>query len=190
MGRIADVLKFFPGTRRNAIVTAVVCDTGGGYFVTGQNFSVSGEDSPPLTGDYALLVDTPGTGDIAVAGYVDPINVKVALAGERRLYARSTDGVIVATVHLKQTGEATVFNSKVSATINPDGSATLTNGAGTMTLLDNGDFNINGVVIKPDGSIIVPKSVSSPLIQVDGKELKDHTHSGVDAGADDSGPNN
>ena len=171
MGRIANVLTFVPGIRRNAKVTAVVCDSGGGYLVTAQNFSVPGEDSPPLTGDYALLVETTATGDITVAGYVDPSNTQVALAGERRMYARNTDGLIVATVHLKQTGEATVFNSKASATIKPDGSATMTNGSGTMTMLDNGDFNINGVVIKPNGSIIVPSSLT-----LAGKEIAGHTH--------------
>lgn len=176
MGRIANVLSFARGILRTAKVTSVKGDAGGGYIVTGQNFSAPGDDSMPLVGDYALLVNTTGNGNIAVAGYVNPEDEQIALAGEKRLYARSEAGETVGTLHLKKDGTVTAWNSKITATMYPDGSATLTNGSGAMSLLDNGDFNINGVVIKPDGSIITPTGIETPSAIVGGKEINNHTH--------------
>jgi len=176
MGRIGGVLSFLRTLRRKAKVTEVKCDIGGGYIVTGQQFAPSGDDSMPLPGDYSVLMDTTGTGNIALLGYVDPLDQQLALPGEKRLYARNVEGFVVATAHLKNDGTIISWNGKVSTTMNPDGSSTLTNGSGTQTLLANGDINLNGVVIKPDGTIISPKIIQTPLIEVDGKELKDHIH--------------
>lgn len=73
--------------------------------------------------------------------------------------------------------------------VSEDTSIDVENSSGYMRLGANGTINLNGVTISPDGTVVVPTKLTSPLIEVDGKELKDHKHSGVQTGSGVSGPN-
>ena len=170
MGRIANVLSIVRGLRKQAKVTDIMCDPGGGANITPQQFNPPGDDSLPLIGDFAVILGATGTGNGAVCGYVNPTDEQLAQPGEKRFYARSVAGAVVSSVHMKR-----------------DGSITTTNGAGTFILEASGDLNLNGVVIKPDGTRLSTKSIETRLIEVDGKELKDHKHELSGGGT--TGPN-
>ena len=63
------------------------------------------------------------------------------------------------------------------------------NSNGALELKTNGDIDLNGVIIKPSGDVIMPNS-----LLLNGKEIDDHNHSqGVDSASDtqqDTGGNN
>lgn len=101
MGRIADVLSVEADGN-------VKCDKGGGDSTIVDHFADSGGDSPPLPGDSAALVDGPRTGTEQSTGYYDPKNEGQAEPGEKRLYARDSDGVLVAEIWLKADGTITI----------------------------------------------------------------------------------
>ena len=146
-----------------------------------------------------------GAGREAITGYVDPNNESKAAAGEKRIYARDENGVEVAEIWLKNTGEATISNGNGSTTLRPDGGSAITtpastfdaaadgsikgdNGNGSFELAVNGDFLVNGVTIKANGDVIFPNS-----LVLNGKEIDDHDHdySWTDpAGAGTTGGNN
>ena len=65
-----------------------------------------------------------------------------------------------------------------------DGSVVMKNGAGAVTLGADGTVNINGVIIDKNGNMTVPNSV-----KVQGKELANHTHGGVQPGSGNTGAN-
>ncbi len=167
MGRLAAVLSYIRTTINGAQVTDVKVDPGGGANVTAHHFAPVGDDSPPLVGDIAVLVAMPRTGSEAVVGYLDPINIPLAQAGEKRTIARDqTTGITVVELWLKN-----------------DGSALLSNALGSIALLTDGSVNINGVTIDAAGNVTVPSSLS-----LNGKELDAHVHlAGTPPG--NTGPN-
>jgi len=160
MGRVTKILSFIRSTLNGARVTDVKTDTGGGANITAQHFADPGDDSFPLLTDYAMNIDVSGSGNEAVAGYLDPINTPKATAGDKRIYARDANsGAVVVEVWLKS-----------------DSSAIISNSNGTMTLQADGTVNINGLTISPSGALVSPISVTSPSIVANGKELADHLH--------------
>lgn len=160
MGRIARVLAFLRVTRNNAKISDVKVDSGGGANITAEHFAPVGDDSYPLKTDYALTVDTRRSGGEAVVGYSDPLNTPKAEEGDKRIYARDpSDGSVVIEVWLKN-----------------DGTGTMSNANGSMTLSPDGTYTINGVTIDPSGNITSPSSISAPSVVANGKELDGHLH--------------
>lgn len=164
MGRVGRLLSFVRALRGSAKLSDVKVDRGGGDNRTPEHFSSPGDDSFPLPGDFVALLPQHGTGRDSAVGYIDPKNTQTAAEGEKRIYSRNpATGAAVAELHLKN-----------------DGSAVLSNASGILTLQVNGDFNINGVIIKASGDVTMPNS-----LVLNGKELDGHTHTQ----ADDSGGN-
>ncbi len=158
MGLIARVLSFVRTQRDGARVSDVKADSGGGPNVLAEHYQPSGRDAHPLPGDYAYLADSSGRGRQAAVGYIDPLNEQTAGAGEVREYGRDPEtGAIV-----------------VQGWLKADGSYTLYNSLGRLTLRADGEFNINGVRITRDGDVITSEGVS----------LRRHPH---DQGADSDG---
>lgn len=141
MGLVGKLLSFARLTRNGAEVSDTKLDPGGGANVTAPHFASPGDDSHPLPGDYVLGVRVPGSGTWAAAGYLDPKNSGAAQAGEKRLYARDAAGVEIVQLHLKADGTATLFNDSGSVTLQPDGSAVSVSPGGTFELLANGEIN-------------------------------------------------
>ncbi|WNO24212.1 putative baseplate assembly protein [Acinetobacter phage Scuro] len=134
MGIVSTVLSFFGKD--------VKVDRGSGDNVTAQHFGPSGDDSPPLAGDYAVLSNAAGTGRQSAVGYRDAKNAGEAAPGEKRLYARNSSGVVMATIWATGAGEISIFNNN-----------------GAFTLEPNGDVVINGVRISKTGVITLPNGV-------------------------------
>lgn len=162
MGMISKLLSF---TRKEVGSVATV-DPGGGFNRSADHFSAPGDDSYPLPGDFPALVETPRTGGVAAVGYLDPKSDQKAEPGEKRIYARDSDGVAVVELWLKA-----------------DHSAVLSNALGLIELKADGSVNINGVTIDAAGNVDVPAS-----IKVGGKEINLHVHTGVTSGPSSTGP--
>lgn len=154
MGRIAKVLEFVRTIRGGAKVSDTKVDTGGGAIQTADHFSAPGDDAFPLATDYAAIQDVAGTGRGAAVGYADPINAPKALVGEKRIYARDSNGVLIVDIWLKA-----------------DGSIKAANANGNFELRADGTFESNGVTISASGDMDVPNS-----LKVGGKELNGHDH--------------
>lgn len=200
-GLIARVLSFVRVTRNDANITDVKADPGGGPVRTAEHFAPPGDDSHPLPTDFVYLGGAPQLGRSAALGYVDPLNVPVALAGEKRLYARDDAGAVVAVVWLRNTGEVEISNVNGGVTLGADGSILGQNGSGSFELQADGsvigqngsgsfqlqaggDFVVNGVTIAADGSVTIPSSLT-----LSGREISDHTHAqGPDSGNDTQQP--
>lgn len=199
MGRIAKLLSFVRLTRNEAKVNDVKVDPGGGPNVTAEHFAAAGDDSHPLPGDYVALNTDSGSGRESAIGYLDPLNEPKAQPGDKRIYARDEDGVVIVEIWLKNTGEATVFNENGSVTLRPDGGAITTtpestfdakadgsikgdNGSGSFELAAGGDFLVNGVTIDTSGNITSPATITGPnvvgstSVKAAGKELAGHNH--------------
>ena len=71
--------------------------------VQAPHFADAGDDSLPLPGDMAAL-DESEADELRATGYNDPTNAGVALPGEKRMYARDADGVIVGVIYLRASG--------------------------------------------------------------------------------------
>lgn len=135
----------------------VKVDRGSGDNVTAQHFGPSGDDSPALPEDYCALSAAAGSGRETAVGYRDAKNTGVAAPGEKRQYARSADGTVVASMWMKN-----------------DKTVEIENGAGVFQMLPNGDILLNGVRIPADGS---------DVILATGKSLMHHNHpQGNDSG--------
>jgi len=120
----------------------VKVDRGSGDNVTAQHFGPSGDDSPPLPGDYAVLSNATGTGRQSAVGYRDAKNAGQAAPGEKRVYARDSSGAVIAQIWATGAGEVSVFNNN-----------------GAFTLEPSGDVVINGVRISKTGVITLPNGV-------------------------------
>ena len=157
MGRAVAVLSATRANRNGMTVTDIKCDPGGGANVTAEHAQPAGDDSHPLPTDYAAVSSAAGTGRQTAVGYFDTANTPKTQPGEKRIYARDTAGALVVEVWLQN-----------------DGSCVVTNGAGTLLLQPDGEFNINGARITTDGDVITAAGVS----------LDNHTHA---QGADSDG---
>ncbi len=184
MGFVA-VLKNFVRTSRGNAKFADTTLADGLKQDTCEHFAPAGDDAHPLNNDYAIAVTIPASGRAVSVGYVDPQNQGVTQPGGKRIYARNTDGQTLGQLWLKNTGEVIMSTGSVSITETPDGTCTITNNNGTISLLSNGNVNINGVIFEPGARMSQITSFKTD----DDKELKDHIHSGVDAGPDNTGPN-
>lgn len=189
MGRLARVLEFIKGERNGAKMSEAKVDASAGQTIQAEHFGTAGTESHPLPEDYALLVEVARKGGHAVAGYLDPRTDQKCEPGETRIYARDAAGATVVEVYLQNDGTATISNDAATFTVRPSGEIKADNGAGNFALLDNGDVLINNVRIKPNGDTSIPTKVETPSAIVNGKEIKDHRHSGVITGGSNTGPN-
>ncbi len=98
----ASVLDSTRAIDEGAHVLEVKVDAGGGDTATTHHFSSPGDDSPPLPGDSAAIVEGAET-DQAV-GYADTVNEGKAVPGEKRMYARDSSGAVVGEVWLRADG--------------------------------------------------------------------------------------
>jgi hypothetical protein len=218
MGLIGKILSFVRQMRNGANVSDVKSTIAGKYPVTPEHYSSPGDDSHPLPGDYDFLVPTKQKGRMAAVGYVDPNNTQAAQAGEKRIYARDSSGVEIVQLHLKNDGEATLFNDETEVLISPAGDFVAMNSiisvdfnsAGTLTA-DNGvasvEINISGQIdlsnaagsiqLLANGNIVLNGVVITPAggitapnsLVLNGKELDGHDHpAGTPPG--NTGPNN
>ena len=180
MSKIAKLLSFVRLTRNEAKVSDVKVDPGGGPNITAEHFAPAGDDSFPLTSDYALINTTPRSGSAAVAGYLDPINEPKAQEGDKRIYARNPeDGSVIAEVWLKNDGTVLISNDNGSAMLRPDGGSILTtpestfdaaadgsikgvnNVGGSYELQAGGNFIVNKVTIDLNGNIDTPGNIKA-----------------------------
>ena len=150
--------------------------------LTSPHFSDPGDDSHPLPGDLAILTESVGNGGKAVVGYVDPNLEPVAQPGEKRIYARDSSGAVVASIHLHSDGLVQFDNAVTTFRLKADGTIKLVNANGSLKLEAGGDVVISGVRITPAGKI-----TGVTELEVDGKEIKDHTHD-ITSGSSAPGP--
>lgn len=149
MGLIGRLLSFARAVRNGAQVSDVKTDPGGGPNITAEHFSAPGDDSHPLPGDYCATLRLEQAGRGASVGYVDPINEPKAAAGEKRIYARDSEGAVVVDLWLKS-----------------DGTIRAENAAGYFELQPGGDVVANGAKLTADGDVVTS----------DGVSLRNHFH--------------
>lgn len=178
MGRIAKILSFLRVTRRDAKVSDVKLDTGGGANITAEHFSTPGDDSFPLTTDYAIVVDIPRSGGGVVVGYIDPVNAPVALEGEKRIYARDpADGSIKASMRLMNEGSIQIVSvGGGSILLQSDGTTVMDNSNGSILLQSDGTVNINGVTIDTSGKITAGTVEATTSLKAGTSEVVAHDH--------------
>jgi len=151
----------FIATIKNFTKRAVKIDTGGDNIITAEHYAPAGDDSHPLTTDYALAVSTPKKGAMATIGYTDLKNDPKTSAGDKRIYARNSEtGEMIAEIWAKNTGEITIKNA-----------------IGEFKIKADGDIIINGVKFEP-GGIITASSIT-----IGGIDFATHVHGGVTTGA-------
>ncbi len=125
-------------------------DLGGDDPSTADHAGPAGDDSPPLPGDFVAALELDGvTQTMVVAGYADSTE-RVAEPGEKRIYARDSAGAVVSEVHLKGAGEIVIRRTSAtgsSITISPDGSITLKQTAGTVSIDASGAIKLSGVSV-------------------------------------------
>ncbi len=94
----------------------VKVDLGGGDSAIADGFSASGDDSPPLpadgdlSGDTAALEEGVESGTVQVTGYHDNETTAVAKPGEKRMYARVSQGVLAAEIYLQRDGSIRIVD--------------------------------------------------------------------------------
>ncbi len=176
MGRIAKILSFLRVTRRGAKLSDVKVDPGGGPNVTAEHSAPAGDDSFPLDTDYAVLLQTPRSGSEVVVGYFDPLNTPKAEAGDKRIYARDSNGAVIVEVWLKNDGTGILSNANGSFTLSPDGSTKGLNSNGSFELQQGGDFLVNGVNIDTSGNITTPGTLNADDVTADNQDVTLSTH--------------
>ena len=193
MGRLAVLLSFLRTTKNGAQVSDVKVDPGGGANVTAEHFSAPGDDSHPLPDDYVALNGDSGTGRESAIGYLDPTNEPKALPGDKRIYARDENGVLIAEIWLKNTGEGIISNDNGSVTLRADGGVITTtpestfdakadgsikgdNSNGSFELEVNGDFLVNGVTIDTSGNILTAGTLNADDVTADNQDVTLSTH--------------
>lgn len=170
-GLIAKAISFVRAKRGTTKVIDVKCDTGGGKLITTELSQPSGDDAPPLGGDYLAILRVKRSGSGMVVGIVDPESSQKANGGEKRIYGRDADGAEVCEIWLKNDGSIKAENKK-----------------GSFELGVDGTFSVNGVTIDSSGNIITKGSVTmaatvTTALSIGGVNLPaSHTHLYTDTG--------
>jgi hypothetical protein len=128
-----------------AKVTDVQVDPGGSANVSAEHFAAAGDDAPPLPGDSAITVPSSGRGKEAAVGYVDPKIDAKAQPGEKRIYARDGDGVLIGEIWLKGDGTIVITNRE----------------GGAIEMAPGGNVTINGVLIDTSGNVVAPGEITA-----------------------------
>ncbi len=196
-GVLGRVLAFTRVVRNGAHVNDVKVTLGGEHNLTFDHFSAPGDDSHPLPDDYVIGDPSAQTGRYSAKGYVDPKNVPKANAGEKRIYARNSAGVEIVEIWLKADGTATMVNAQGSVTLSAAGAITLQNAVGSLTLSAlgailgqnaNGAFQLNAAGQFSANGVTIDGSgnmVVPTSLMLAGKQIAGHHHpQGVDAHGD------
>lgn len=117
MGLITEILGVTRTDEDGAPVEDIQIDGGGGANVTARHVAPPGDDSPPLAGDKAFVVEGPQTGSEVAVGYLDG-TAKHAAPGEKRIYARDSGGKVVAHVWLKGNGDVVIESLEGGVVVN------------------------------------------------------------------------
>ena len=149
---VGHVLAF----KRNAAGDTVKLDFGGDDNATAEHFADAGDDSVPLAGDAVATSEGVGENAEQVTGYADE-TPKKALLGEKRIYARSPAGAVVAEIWLK--GDGTIAIQTDAAVEINGASQSALRGEDFLTYLD---AVINGV--SAAFSALAPAAVSGPAV--------------------------
>lgn len=144
MGFLASVVEFLRKDDQGTPTPEVKCDSGDGDPVTAGHFAPPGTDARPLPGDVAYLGDDLGKGNAQAVGYQDPNNAGLAGPGEHRIYARGSDGAIVATAWLKSDGSIRIENDSGTLELGADGGLTITAGEASASLSADGAIVLTG----------------------------------------------
>ena len=163
MGILGRVLKYTIADKRGVNTPVVKSTLRARDNVQAEVFIAPGDDSPPLPDDMGFFAGNSRTGGKVFLGAIDQVNGPEAEPGEKRLYARDSDGAVVATAWLKGTGEVLIENDN-----------------GSVTLKANGDIELNG---DADNAVaFADLKVAFDQLKAD---FDAHTHSvpGVFAGA-------
>lgn len=214
MGRIARVLEFFSKTRRSVTYSQVKSDMGGDDIRSADVFRPLGEDSQPLAEDITFVVPGPRSGQVVSVGFIDPANPTSVEPGGKKIYSRDPGGGVKAFVELKPDGEINIETGISVINAKEDGNIQIDNGTGTIKIDPAGIIDLNGVKIDPAGNITNALSLTAGAVSAGGAisadgdisttngdikttsgdveagtvKLKTHIHSGVTAGAANSGP--
>lgn len=137
--RLGEVKTFERVDEDGAKVALLKVDTGGDT-VTVYHHGDAGDDSQPLQGDTAVLDEA----EENVLSYGDTRTAGVSGPGDKRIYARKSDGSLAFEVWLKSDQTIVIGNEN-----------------GHIQMAANGDVTINGVVIKKDGNVTTPKDVKA-----------------------------
>lgn len=155
MGWVGKLISFVSGKRNGVDFKESQVDPGAGANITAEHFADAGDDSHPLPGDFISAVDIPRTGGSIATGYVDAKNTPIAAAGEKRIYGRDSDGVVVNQIHLFNDGKVVVKNDEGTMTLKPDGQWTIESPAATLDIHVDGRIhgqNSNGsFLLRADG---------------------------------------
>lgn len=164
MGRVAEVLAATRRMIRGVPVLSIKLSRGGGANATADHYGPSGDDSPPLPGDFAHSSAGPGSGQEQITGYHDPRNPGVALPGEKRLYVRDEDGEIVGTIWMKRDGTIRIETDGPVIVDSPDvrlgdGSAPIATAGDLVTVIVPA-LAVGGVLATPSNpaqaGVVVP----------------------------------
>lgn len=129
MGLISLVKSVFKSNKNDVEYREIKSDKSGGDNVSSEHFSNAGDDSQPLSGDYAVLLEIPRNGGMAAIGYIDPKNAPKAGDGEKRSYGRNAQGDEVNQVWLKSDGTVIIGNDSITLTLTPNNTITINNGS-------------------------------------------------------------
>lgn len=118
--RLGEVQTFERVQEDGAEVALLKVDTGGDT-VTVYHNGDAGDDSQPLKGDTVVLDES----EENVVSYSDHRNAGLSGPGEKRIYARRSDGTAVAQIHLHSDGSVMVSNDNGSVELAANGNVTI-----------------------------------------------------------------
>lgn len=161
MGLITEILGVTRTDEDGAPVEDVQIDAGGGANVTARHVAPPGDDSPPLAGDKAFVVEGPQTGSEVAVGYLDGTS-KQAAPGEKRIYARDSSGNPVMVVWLRQDG-GTEGGPSIELGIDPSDFVALASAVNTLF-----DAFLNATPVSQDGGAALQTAVLAAWQQLGG----------------------
>jgi hypothetical protein len=161
---IGEVLSF----ERVDGIDETKVDLGGGDVRTAQHFAPAGVDSVPLPGDKAALEDSVGAGNVQTTGYHDTKNEGVAVGGEHRVYSRDAQGVVRASVWLKNDGSIVIeadgpIEVRSTSTVTVDSPDVRLGGAAGQRVACEGD--LVSVIVPLLQAVTTPVTAVNPLQQ-------------------------
>lgn len=149
MGRL-NALRSFVRREVDGIHTSdVEVDPGGDQIATVEHASAPGDDAHPLTIDTVVTVERQGAGREVAVGYLDTKLEPKTAPGEKRIYARKSDGTLACALWLKNDGNIVFEDAAgtVVARIAPDGTNHVgaETGVAALARADKVDAEINRI---------------------------------------------
>tara|TARA_Y100001960_G_C13962288_1_gene488828 strand:- start:6 stop:485 length:480 start_codon:yes stop_codon:yes gene_type:complete len=114
-----------------------------------------------MGGDGEEVVDSGSMSAMGMDGYVNVIGFIPELFNKTKKVPFDKDNIVIqhdkSKISLSEDGDIKSGNDKISSELKADGSGVITNGTGRIELLADGSINLNGIIIKPDGTLTAPK---------------------------------